>query len=118
MSMILYDFLPLGKDNGVKAETLIALFGLKSDRDLRHLVQQEREQGALIVSGNNGYYRPESKAELIECVRRYTAMAKHIYAIAKLARKHLESCEGQISMFDIQDSEEMESWFLSEGVDL
>lgn len=118
MSMILYDFLPLGKKNGVKAETLIALFGLKSDRELRHLVQQEREQGALIVSDNNGYYRPATQGELIECVRRYTAMAKAIYAIAKLARKHLESCEGQISMFDIQDSEDMEKWFLSEGVDV
>lgn len=115
---MIYDILPLGKNNGVKAETLIALFGLKSDRELRHVVQQEREQGALIVSDNNGYYRPATQGELIECVRRYTAMAKHIYAIAKLARKHLESCEGQISMFDIQDSVEMESWFLSEGVDV
>ena len=115
---MIYDILPLGKNNGIKAETLVTLFGLKSERDLRHLIQQEREQGALIVSDNNGYYRPQTQGELIECVRRYTAMAKAIYAIAKLARKHLESCEGQISMFDIQDSEEMEAWFLSEGVDV
>ena len=84
MNYRIYDCLPLGKENALNADMLVSMHGLKSERELRHLVERERAQGALILSGNDGYYRPRTREEMIECKARYISMARGIIAIVNL----------------------------------
>ena len=49
-------------------------------RKLRHFVREEREQGALILSGNNGYFLPsldirQAHEEMMRCYRRLSSQA-------------------------------------------
>lgn len=113
---IVYDSLNLGKENAMNADALVSMHGLKSERELRHLVERERAQGALILSGNDGYYRPRTREEMIECKARYISMARGIIAIVNLIDNNLKPFEGQISLFDVDGEREVNEWMMQEGL--
>lgn len=115
-SFIVYDSLNLGKENALNADVLVSMHGLKSERELRHLVECERAQGALILSGNDGYYRPRTREEMIECKARYISMARGIIAIVNLIDNNLKPFEGQISLFDVDGEREVNEWMMQEGL--
>lgn len=99
----IYNSLPHGRKNAVSAEYLCALHGFKSHRELRQQVQRERLKGAVIASGDDGYYIPDSRGELLAYVHRYESMAKTIFATLGHARAELAQIEGQQAMDHIGD---------------
>ena len=100
-SFAIYDSLQLGKGNAISAEQLAALHGYSDTRALRRAVSEEREKGALIASCDDGYFRPVTQQEFVECWRRFAARARSEFRTAKLFRDAIhESFEGQISLED------------------
>lgn len=63
--MNICDFIPEGKENAVKRETLVARLGL-SDRTVRLLIQGARERGEIILNDQSGagYYTTNDVGEL------------------------------------------------------
>ena len=104
------------QENAMNADVLVEIHGLKSERELRHLVEQERAQGALILSGNDGYYKPRTREEMIECKSRYIHMARGIMGIVNLIDKNLKPFEGQIGIFDVDGEREINEWMMQEGL--
>jgi predicted DNA-binding transcriptional regulator YafY len=92
------DALPKGKGNGVSAESLVALYGLKSTRELRREIHRERMAGALIASDESGYFIPQSRAEINAYLNRHEKMAISIFASLKAARNALREVDGQIDL--------------------
>lgn len=98
MEYKIYNSLPHGSHNAVNADYLCNLYGFRSSRELRQQVQRERMAGALIASGDTGYYIPENRAELLVYVHRYEEMAKSTFAMLKCARAALRQCENQTEL--------------------
>lgn len=96
------DALPKGKGNAVSAESLVALYGLKSSRELRQEIHRERMQGELIASDENGYYIPQTRAEITAYLNRHERMAISIFASLKAARDALRDVDGQMDLEDIE----------------
>lgn len=94
----IYNSLPHGRHNAVSADYLCSLYGFRSKRELRQQVQRERMEGALIASGDTGYYIPESRAELACYIHRYDEMAKSLFAMLKYARATLRQAENQTEL--------------------
>ncbi len=90
---VIFESLPHGERNAVTAEQLVAVHGLTSARDLRRQVHSERMRGALIASGGNGYYVPETRQEISTFLRRYESMGIEIFSVLKTARQALNACE-------------------------
>lgn len=98
-------FLSKGKENAVPAEYLVKILGLKSDRELRLLITQERTAGALILSdcrGKGGYYLPADgiagKLEISAFVATLQARTATTQQILKAARNALKGVEGQTNL--------------------
>ena len=113
----IYDTLPLGKRNAITAEKLCEIHGFKDTRTLRHMITAEREHGGLIAGCEAGYYRPTTLAEFRECWQWFDKRAKSSFKIAKLFRDAIrDNFEGQQSLFDLQQDEEIDRFFMSEGL--
>ena len=90
------EFLKTGKDNAVPSKVLVKKVGCGSVRDLRALVAQERQQGAVILStsrNGGGYYLPADAEEVREFVRTLDARARHTFLALRSARKYLKEIE-------------------------
>ena len=71
----LVELIPTGRENAVSMKDLAALMNI-SERGLRLLVQQAREQGAAICSdwdNNGGYYMPADEYEAMSYLRQQKA---------------------------------------------
>lgn len=95
------ELLPTGKDNAVSTKHLCDQTGL-NERTLRAVVAEERISGAVILSCNKGYFLPQSRAEVEECVRTLETKGKSILYALKSARRYLRNTAneavGQISL--------------------
>lgn len=95
--------LPRGEANAIPTAQLVALAGLRSQRDLRLAIERERRGGALILStvrGHGGYYLPsedptKARAELSAFIRTVNARAVNSQRILRAARQALRVCDGQ-----------------------
>lgn len=94
----IYDSLGVGKKNGLTAKQLMSMHGISTSRELRQRIEAERRQGAVIASGNNGYYRPATQEELIEYIRRTRSMIKSLDASLQSAVDSLRQFEGQLEL--------------------
>lgn len=117
MSMI-YDLLPLGKDDAISANDLTEKLNFKSTRELRFAVSGERAQGVPIASLPAGYFRCKDRNEIMECYRFHRSRAVSEAATANMFKKLLMPYEGQLSMFDMQEDENINRWLMNEGADV
>ena len=84
----LESFLLPGQQNGIPAEKLAKMLGLKDTRQLRIMVQKAREGGSVILSGEKGYYLPHENpiiaaAERKACAIRLKAMGLSLLRVAR-----------------------------------
>ena len=93
------ELLPVGRENAVSADGLTKLLGCKNTRELRLMVANERNRGAVICSSASGYYRPKNRMELSEYCHSMDSMATSIFQATRSAKKALELAEGQEKMF-------------------
>ena len=89
-----------GAENAIPAKKLAEIVGVKTSRELRQLIERERNNGALILSsvrGRGGYYLPAegsaSKAELQAFDRTNTARIKSLAKMLRAVRKALKEME-------------------------
>lgn len=100
-----FERLPQGEDNAIKAKDLARQCGFKSARDLQHAIALEREAGALILSTcrhGGGYYRPSDgvagRQEVAAFMRTLRARAINTLRAIRAAREALERLDGQIEL--------------------
>ena len=118
MRFIIFDSLPLGKRNAISAEELSQLHGIKDTRTLRHRITEERLNGAFIGGSSDGYYRPVTLSEFRECWQWFHTRAISSFRISKLFRNAIKDrFEGQMDLFDLQEDEAIDRFFMGEGVD-
>lgn len=106
-----FERLPQGEDNAIKAKDLARQCGFKSARDLQHAIALEREAGALILSTcrhGGGYYRPSDgeagKREINSFVATLASRAINTLRAIKAARRELKTIDGQISINEIESA--------------
>lgn len=119
MRFIIFDSLPLGKGNAINAEALAKIHGIKDTRTLRHRITEERLNGAYIAGCETGYYRPVTLSEFRECWQWFHTRAVSSFKISKLFRNAIkDQFEGQQSLFDMQEDESIDRFFMAEGADV
>lgn len=118
VAFTIYDSLPIGKGNAISAEELAKIHGIKDTRTLRHEITAERLNGAYIAGSERGYYRPVSLAEFQECWQWFHTRAISSFRISKLFRDAIKNqFEGQMDLFDLQEDESIDRFFMGEGVE-
>ncbi len=97
----LLELLPIGKENGINNEDLQKI--LQTDcRGVSHQIQKARLDGALICSGNAGYYLPADGEEVKEFYRIMRARCLSFMAALKPAAKYLKEPQ-TIEQLNIDD---------------
>ena len=91
-----------GAENAIPARQLVKVLGLKSTRELRLLVSDERERNSLILADEHGYYLPgdgeAGRSEIRRFERTMHARAIHTLRVTKAARRALEKLPGQLEI--------------------
>lgn len=96
---IIEKLLPKGETNALKMMELRQIMGMSDTRVIRQMIADERAAGAVILSSENGYFRP-SDGELgrIEA-RKFVASMTHRGAntirATKSAQRFLDNLPGQ-----------------------
>ena len=106
-----FDRLPQGEENAVRATELARLCGFKSVRELQSAVSKERESGALILStcrGGGGYFRPSpgpaGKREINAFVATLASRALNTLRALKAANRELKTIDGQINFGELEEA--------------
>ena len=81
--------IPKGKDNAISRAWLIWALDT-SDRQVRKMIAQAREDGYLIINTGKGYYIPDDVADLIRFYRRERKRAISIFVGLKNTRAQLK----------------------------
>lgn len=97
-----------GAENALQTAELMDALGLRDRRQLRNLIEQERGEGALILStvrGRGGYYLPSTdpfraRQEIAAFVHTVHSRAVNSQRALRAARRALRECEGQIALPD------------------
>ena len=93
-----------GEENAKPAAELLNALGMTDARGLRKLISDERQNGALILSGKSGYFLPaEGIAGRLEIAAYEHAMhsrALHSMTASKAARQALKTLDGQITIYN------------------
>ena len=93
---LIFDLLPIGKENAVSTKDLCARLGLKNPRELRKLVETERNAGKVILSSvTGGYFRAANKDEISEFVKTTERKGIHTLNSVQSAKKALEILDDQ-----------------------
>ena len=83
------NLIPKGKDNAISRSWLRYALGT-SDRQVRKMIAQAREDGYLIINTGKGYYIPDDVADLIRFYRREKKRAISIFVRLKNTRARLK----------------------------
>ena len=81
------ELLPIGRENAICADSLVKMLGCKNKRELRLMVANERNRGAIICSSASGYYRAKNRAEIAEYCHSMDSMATSIFRQREELRK-------------------------------
>lgn len=96
-------FLLPGESNAIRTDDLLKITGIDSKRTLRRMVEQERRNGALILTGHStGYFLPgdgaAGKAEIERFYLIQRAKALSLLKTIKSAKEALSEIDGQMEM--------------------
>lgn len=88
-------YIPKGEKNAISAASLAGMIGTDK-RGVRSIIHSARTQGALIASGNGGYFQPETLLELKKFYKRMRAQGIATLAAAKYARLKIKEIEQKL----------------------
>lgn len=94
----IFNDLPTGKENAISSTQLMARYNINDVRLLRKYVEQERKDGALILSCSKGYYKSNNREDVKEFVNLMEKRAKSTMYVLRSARAFLKDVDGQISI--------------------
>lgn len=95
---VIFDDLPTGKENAISSIRLMERYNISDERVLRKYVEQERKDGALILSCSKGYYKSDNREDVKEFVNIMEKRAKSTMYVLRSARAFLKDVDGQISI--------------------
>ena len=92
-----------GRENAIHVDQLSSLLGISDSRYTRELVSREREQGILILSGNEGYYLPSEEKEqahdeMLSCYRRLLGKATSSFPFLRMLESKLKVSPFQLEI--------------------
>lgn len=95
-------FLRFGEDGAIPSKQLADITGF-SERRLRSVIAEEREDGVLILSSDAGYYLPDvssekGRLEILHFINTMKQRAFHSLRAIKAAKEALKIAEGQESI--------------------
>ena len=97
MNKHILKYIPEGKEHAISAQRLAEITGSKSQRCLRADIRELRKAGELICSSPAGYYKPATRAELDDFIKRMRAHALGVFQAIASAQKAQREIEGQQS---------------------
>lgn len=101
--MKLVDVIPVGKENAIHQVDLAKQLGV-TPSTVKIMIQNARHQGRPdIMSGSNGYWLTEDKAELKEYVLMTLKQANTRLETIKPLMYILDEIEGQMSISELQE---------------
>ncbi len=107
------NILPRGAENAIKTTELCRMMGIKAPRALRKLISDERALGAVILSGDNGYFLPDDGAkgrrEAAAFIATVTAKGTSTIRAVRSAQAFLDGLPGQIEIGGYADGETQDS---------
>ena len=97
-----------GEENSISTKELLTKSGLSNVRTLQHIISQERENGALILSTiTGGYFLPDTgekgKQELSRFVATLRSRALNTLRAVKSAKRALSKQDTQIALWGQND---------------
>ncbi len=103
-----------GVENAVETAELMQTLGFRDRRQLRALLERERQAGVLILStcrGRGGYFLPsedpaQARDEIASFVHTVMSRSLNSLAILRAARRALKACDGQLSIKQQQEGAE------------
>lgn len=99
MDFVIYDLLPVGRENAISTSELVRLSGCHSARELQWKIAEERAAGAVICSGGTpGYWKPGNRQEVEDFIRTMRSRALNTLVAIKSAKRLLNVPEGQYTL--------------------
>lgn len=101
-----------GKNSAVTKEQLMQILRIEMPREFHSILERERLNGAVILSGSGGYYKPSDDpvvaiAELSAFIRRQHNMAESIVESTKSAEDELRRLLDDMN-HDVSDVDEVD----------
>ena len=105
--------LPKGAENAIKTAELCRMMGIKDARALRKMISDERALGAVILSGDTGYFLPDygekGRQEVAAFIATVTAKGANTIKAVRSAQAFLDGLPGQIEIGGYADGETQDS---------
>ncbi len=105
--------LPKGAENAIKTAELCRMMGIKDPRALRKMISDERALGAVILSGDGGYFLPSAgekgRQEAAAFIATVTAKGASTIRAVRSAQAFLDGLPGQIEIGGYADGETQNS---------
>lgn len=96
--------LPKGAENAIKTAELCRMMGIKDARVLRKKISDERALGAVILSGDTGYFLPDDgekgRQEAAAFIATVTAKGANTIKAVRSAQAFLEALPGQVELIE------------------
>lgn len=103
-------YLLKGRENAIPGRDLTEMIGCGSKRYLQSLISIERQNGAMILSCQAGYFLPDDgekgREEIQRFISQFRAMALNTLKILKTAKHALAIAEGQMELSAWQNDQE------------
>lgn len=101
--------LPKGAENAIKTAELCRMMGIRDPRALRKMISDERALGAVILSGDTGYFLPDDgekgRQETAAFIATVTAKGANTIKAVRSAQAFLDGLPGQIEIGGYADGE-------------
>ena len=96
--MNICDFIPTGKENAIRRDTLVNMLNLP-DRTVRRMIQEARDRGEIILNSQDGagYYMSHDLGELKRQVKRNNSRAMSVLRQNTHLRRKIKELEVQAS---------------------
>lgn len=98
-----------GSENGLFTPELMRITGIHSSRIIRRMISEERAAGAVILSGETGYYLPDDgekgRHEVEAFIATMTAKGHSTIQATQSAKRYLDNLPGQTEIGGYADGE-------------
>ena len=103
----IYNLLPQGEKNAWQLDEAVYYLGFPGKRQLQVTIHLMRKGGYLILSSNNGIFRPSTDADVADQEIRHffaimTNRALHTLEAARGASIYLSEVKGQMTLDDVE----------------
>ena len=107
MNEKLLEVIPVGRFNAIHLKDGALKMGV-TEGGFKNLVRKARKDGAFILSDTCGYWQSDDRAEVQAFLDSMDKQAKSRFSSTKSMRNYISEVEGQLSIEDIDDTEDVD----------